>query len=310
MTPSAAMSDAIDYQRGIDALAEHTRDFGASQEYMDFLAAHEVPQAVIAKIASGELDMSDAARAARARDIGLNPDRLLYRYDKTGKPTVLGRYRNGLQYTSFTPEMAMSAAQAAYAKHPLWGPAHVAGLDPAPNPLPVADIGRRLKRLQGGDHADWAEWELFAEKPETGLAASQKTGTKLPSVKFPEGDITDPAYDWAAANQWLDIPAVRYGALERGRRGWGELESDANYGVWDASRSFIPDLKEMGYQGVLVSDEAPRSVAFFGPSQEGPMPAIRHGALSALDPEFRYRRNMFMSIPLLAPLLSGTNSQE
>lgn len=315
-TPSAAFSDAQDYQRGIDALAEHTRDFGATQEYIDFLAAHDVPQAVISRVASGELEMSDVARAARAREIGINPDRLLFRYDRTGKPTVLGRYRNGLQYTSFTPEMALSAAQAASAKYPVWGPAHVAGLDKAPSPLAPSEIGRALQRIQKADHSDWAEWEMFADgasRPAMGLAQTQSTGLNVPKVKFPEGDITNPDYDWAAANEWLQIPAVRYGALERGRRGaMDALESDPSYGVWDPSRSMIPELKRMGYQGVLVADEAPRSVAFFGPSQEGPMPAIRHSALSALDPEFRYRRNMFMSVPVLAPLLSsaGTNSEE
>jgi hypothetical protein len=281
------------YQRGMNALAKSVSDYGVTEDYLDFLAAHGVTPDVIGRIRSGQLDMSPSARAARAREIGFNPDRTVYRYDDPGKPDVRGRARNALVYTSFSPSMAMEAAQNPYAEYPLWGAAHVAGLDPAPRP--VADLLDRLQRISGS--TPYETWNYFLGDPtgamgsKRGLIASQATGNPLPELLEPLNE------------QWFDLPAPRYTFLEKGavyRAGEFQKHVPASlFARWDPGKSMVPDLKDMGYQGVLVADEAPRSVAYFGSGPDGPMPSVRHSVLSALDPEYRYARNMFMSLPLL-----------
>jgi hypothetical protein len=297
--PTSRQGLYSDYQRGMDELARSVADDGITEEYLEFLRAHKVTPDVIERLASGQLDVSPSARAARARELGFNPDRTVYRYDDPGKPDVMGRARNSLVYTSFSPEMALEAAQNPFAQYPLWGAAHVAGLDPAPRP--AADLLARLQRLSGSDQ--YHQWDTFLGDPsgkignKRGLLASQATGNPIPEALEPENE------------QWYRLPAPRYGAVERGavnKVGLADLhESVPNeyFARWDSSRSMVPDLKEMGYQGLLVADEAPRSVAYFGSGPDGPMPSVRHSVLSALDPEYRYTRNMFMSLPfLLAPL--------
>jgi hypothetical protein len=297
--PAFRQGLAGDYERGMNALAKSVDDYGVTEEYLDFLAAHDVTPDVIERIRSGQLDMSPEARIERAAELGFNPERTVYRYDDPGKPAVYGRARNALVYTSFSPEMAMEAAQYPYAKYPLWGASHVAGLDPAPRP--VADLLDRLQRLSGS--MQYETWDRFLGDPtgvmgsNRGLIASQATGNPLPELLEPRNE------------HWFDMPAPRFSHLEKGalyRAGEDQRHVPASlFGRWDPKKSMVPDLKEMGYQGVLVADEAPRSVAYFGSGPDGPMPSVRHSVLSALDPEYRYTRNMFMSLPfLLAPTVA------
>lgn len=305
------------YQKGVDDLARAMADEGPSGEYFDFLQAHGVSGGTVDRVRSGELDMSPAAREQRARDLGLNPDLTVWRLDDPGKATVLGRARNGLVYTSFTPGMAREAAQHPYAAHPLWGAAHIAGVDPAPRPLGVDDLIERLRRLAMRD--SYHQWHHFVTTPESGLAFSQNTGLPLPMASATPpakaGGLSDLEAELAeipTRDQWLSLPAVRFGAVERGRlaNAPAQLPSDAMYGRWDPTGSMVDDLKDMGYQGMIVADEAPRSVAYFGATAEKPMPSVRHSVLSALDPEHRFQRNIFMSLPLVAPAAAASVNLE
>lgn len=290
MSPEARRVNSSSYQTGMDELAGSLAGDGVTQEYLDFLAAHSVPDDVVDRVRSGQLDMSPDAREQRAYALGFMPGQTVYRWDDPGKSSVLGRLRNGLVYASFTPEMAQEAAQNAYAMYPLWGARHVAGLDRAPRPMDVDDLLGRLRRLD--DSTGHYQWHNFIAGAD-GLATSQRTGVSVP-VSAPQDD-----------SAWYQLPAVRYGTLERGGTAYpyeNVQESHPQYGKWGESASLVPEMKQMGYQGILVSDEGPRSIAYFGSSADGPMPSVRHSGLSVLDPEYRYRRNIFMSLPfLLAP---------
>lgn len=177
------------------------------------------------------------------------------------------------------------------------------------------DLLHRLKRVSDENMYSW--WRDFVIDNPKGIRVSQHAGNPVPGLPHPDyGLVAEEAGPALARRQliqqWDSLPAVRYGVLENGRRfspGEGTIQqSDPEYGEWSRQRSMVPDLKEMGYQGVLVQDEAPYSVAYFGPTPESPLPAIRHSALSALDPEFRYSRNMFMS--LMPLLLAGRQDEE
>jgi hypothetical protein len=290
MNPEARRVNSSSYQTGMDELARSVAEEGVTQEYLDFLAAHDVTADVIDRVRSGQLDMSPSGREQRAYALGFMPGQTMYRWDDPGKASVLGRSRNGLVYTSFTPDMAQNAAQNPYAVYPLWGARHVAGLDRAPRPMDVDELLGRLHRLGGSDNK--YQWHAFIADRDNGLASSQRTGVELPGK-----DASDEA--------WYRLPAVRYRAIERGGSAYPYdrlEESHPMYGQWNEAASLIPEMKQMGYQGILVGDESPRSVAYFGSSADSPLPSVRHSGLSALDPEYRYRRNMFMSLPfLLAP---------
>jgi hypothetical protein len=281
------------YQRGMDDLSRAMADEGATEEYLNFLSSHGVGDDVVERVRSGQLDVSPDARSRRASELGFDAGRTVYRWDDPGKAETLGRARNGLVYTSLTPAMAKEAAQNPYALYPLWGASRVAGIDPAPNPLDVDALMKRLGRLAMSDQH--YQWHQFVAGGDRSLANSQRTGVPLPSAD--------------SSDAWYSLPAVRFGALERGRQAKSPdlAVSDPEYGRWDTGASMVPDLKEMGYQGMVVSDEAPRSIAYFGSTAERPLPAVRHKDLSALDPEYKYVRNIFAS--LLAPVAAGAASQ-
>jgi hypothetical protein len=288
-TPSADKRRAAQalYQQGMGDLALAFPDHGVTQEYLDFLASHRVADDIIDRVRAGQLDMSPDARRLRAMELGFDPERTVYRWDDPGKAETLGRSRNGLIYASLTPDMALEAAQNPYAAYPLWGAARVAGIDPAVNPMDVDALLRRLGRLHMSPAH--SQWHQFVASGDNALARTQRSGARLP-------DLNDPT------EAWYDVPAVRYGTLERGRLADYESmqQSDSKFGVWNEKESMVPDMKEMGYQGILVADEAPRSIAYFGATAEKPMPGVRHNALSVLDPEYRYVRNIFASVPFLA----------
>jgi hypothetical protein len=285
---------ASEYQQGMEDMARGLVDEGATEEYLTFLASHGVAEDIVERVRSGQLDVTPDARAKRGAELGFDPGRTVYRWDDPGKAETIGRARNGLVYTSLTPAMAKEAAQNPYALYPLWGASRVAGIDPAPNALDVDALMKRLGRLAMSDQH--YQWHQFVAGGDRALATSQRTGVPLPDLDAPH-------------EAWYSLPAVRYGSLERGRlaRAPDLQQSDPEYGLWDKQASMVPDLKDMGYQGMIVGDEAPRSIAYFGATAEKPLPAVRHRDLSALDPEYKYVRNIFAS--LLAPVAAGAASQ-
>lgn len=308
-------SEAPFYQVGMESLAAGLRDYGPTKEYLDFLGLHRVPDESIEKVASGQLDMSQSARWQRAKQLGLDSDLNLWRVQDPGLATTLGRLRNGLQYVSFAPPMSQNAAQRGSVEYPVWGPKWIAGLDPAPKPMALDDLLQRLEAIR--HRASHDGWSQFLKGPtDRGiqpLAMSQTSGAvRLPPMKDVSRflDVSGiPAsmddweerrlFDWSHNADWGRMPAVHYHSLESEK-----LSDDLGtefLGQWKPD-SIVHAIKDMGYQGVLVSDEAPRSVAFFGPTASSPAPSIRHRDLSVLDPDQVNVRNMFLSLlPLLAP---------
>lgn len=269
----------------------------------NFYAAKGVPFDTLAKLEAGELPMDAASRAARAREMGLDPDMVWSRHDLSGLDHARLQHRGGLTYAGFTPYLADEAAVSKGQLYPLIASPKIVGLQPfdgissasfgevATSPL-YDQIRRRADEARSAAEAakaaglqpklfDMSHGHLDALPRAADLAESFQSLNELASPDSlavlraaAEGakTSTGPRYGWSgeyqnAAPAWkkLESQSMKDNPLS-------SVEEFASQAIQDRARA-------AGARGTLVGDEAGVSVAFMEPSE------LRHADLALLDPD-------------------------
>jgi hypothetical protein len=291
------------------------------QDYLDYLSANGVDQRTIDDVASGALPMDSESRAARAREMGLDPDSVWYRWDsplktqfkgytgaalsqpefarskkKALKFIDLSPSKEGLVYTSYDPEWAEQGVQIPKNQITLYG-------------LIGPNDG-----IVGLDRIPQSAYDTFEAKQKQALSKTRPRST-LPSWMESFKDTPEGQRIYRR-NHPMGEHVVENGNLEdwhnwreHGMRQLREVKPDTptsrrystlpDYSTAETRKEYLEPLMATGAKGTLVRDETGLSTAFTpaGASQ------LRRADLAPLDTRFKLSRNLLQS--LLAPVAVG-----
>lgn len=289
----------------------------ATQDYIDYLAAHGVDQRTLDSIQSGDLQMDPQSRADRALAMGLDPKAVWFRWDSplkrefkgwTGaalsKPEFdrakkksltkfidLSPSKEGLVYTSQNPVYAKLGVQVPRGEvslYPLIGPdSGIAGIDRLP---PSAYDAFRAKQATA----------LQKKKPDSPEAQRQfMREAPLAEHLSPPGDLED----W---HNW------REHGLHRLQKVSPETNTDArkfstipDFVTAETRKTYLEPLMAAGAKGTLVRDETGLATAFTPAGAR----QLRRADLAPLDIRFKNSRNILQSLLAPAAVAAGVASQ-
>ena len=302
-----SLTDTTQPTRNIeDAFREQLDRGEVSQDYLDYLRFHGVDQRTIDAVRSGELPMDESSRGQRARDMGLDPDAVWWRIDRplknefkgyTGAALTPSQHRRsksgtlgfidltpsreGLVYTSHSPELAQIGAQMpenVRHAYPLLGPSDgIAGLDALPpesyEKFSASLQAAMLKKVrEPADRRRMVRSMHLAEPLAYGANPEDLRRQALAKLRTVEPDtVTGKLAD-------RTIPL---------------------YGVAENRKLYTEPLMASGAKGTLVRDETGLSTAFTPSGAR----MLRHADLAPLDPKFAGSRNILQSLAL--PIASG-----
>jgi hypothetical protein len=297
-----------------DAAKRFTRN-QITRDYTDYLAANGVDQRTIDAIHSGALPMDSASRAERARQIGLDPDAVWYRWDSplktqfkgyTGaalsKPEYsrakkgslsfidLAPSKEGLVYSSHSPKYAKLGVQIPQNEvvlYPLAGPRDgIAGIDRLP---PQAYDTFKAKQAE-------ALKKKYADSPEERRESARRE--HLAEHLTPAGDLED-WHDWRSHGM-KRLRAVRPDTVTS-RLADRTIPS---YTTAESRKRYTEPLMASGAKGTLVQDETGLSTAFTPAGAQ----TLRRMDLAPMDIRFRDARNILQSLLVPAAVAGGAGA--
>jgi hypothetical protein len=287
-----------------------------NRDYLDYLAANGVDQRTLDAIASGDLQMDPASRAARAQALDLDPAATWYRWDSPFKTELKGftgaalskvekrRHdkgklgfvdflpkKEGLVYTSHNPAYAKLGVQVPRDEivlYPLLGPSGgIAGLDELPQSAHDAFRDKQnaaLNRKYPGDGDDAMERRRRQRREHLGEPLGEEFGP----------DARPAALDrLSRVHPDSDVSGKTYETLP-------------HYITAESRKTYLEPLMASGAKGTLVKDETGLSTAFTPSGAR----ALRRADIAPLDVRFRNSRNILQSLLAPAAIAAGASQQQ
>jgi hypothetical protein len=282
-------------------------DAEKTEVYLGYLRAHGVDQRTLDDIASGALPMDRESRMARAREMGLDPDAVWFRWDDplksemrgytgaalskkeygrvkrgTGGFIPLPDSKEGLVYTHWNPSLGRLGDQHAGGTsvlYPLLGPRDgIAGIDAM---YPEAGVDFSLAR-QAAMNRPVSQKMLPSQEKRMRIGRNQSLPAPLASTRQ------------ESLEALRKVPAERFG-----QPGDGPVASAPDFDMAENRKLYTEPLMSTGAKGLLVRDETGVSTAFTPAGAR----QLRRADIAPMDTRFRNARNLLQA--LLPPVVAA-----